>query len=337
MISFFAILGASFKLVPFLPLTWISLAILKPLIYLKKSLDEKYLNYTCVFLLYNCILCIINFSSLNHEETIKSFINILLFSLVLSFKNDYFHLKNYIIESLSFLIFTYALVQFVFANFYDYPDIFYFFDGLSISTMDNYARNEAVNFLGTLRASSFFHEPSYLALICLILFYLSDNLLVKTTNIICIFLSISTIGIFFLLLHLIFMLKKNIRYPLLVFFFILLSYNLEIIRLNEILQPGTSGYVRLVEPILSFFQYLVYYPMGTPVGNVFPQSNNSFFLFFSYYPLLVPLLIFLLYKKSYRFIMLSILFTNGAFFTIDGALLFKFLVSNEKHYNNNMS
>lgn len=206
-------------------------------------------------------------------------------------------------------------------------------DPISISTATDAGRFEAVNLLGYIRPTSVYHEPSYLALISLIGFHLTRTYTGPTLNKILfsanIVFSLSLTGIFFFVIYLFATGKKWVKSLLITILIILvLSFGLSVlqgfVRVEEILRPGTSGYERLVVPFEISLNYWIVFPFGSPLGNVFPQLNNSLGIGFCYFGVFaIPLLILFFLQISVEKIIIyaSLLFTNGAFFTTEIALL----------------
>ena len=133
----------------------------------------------------------------------------------------------------------------------------------------------------------------------------------------------------------------SIKNILLVIFiaFILLIFILDretldtMFRINEIFVSGTSGNLRLIGP----YEYLNnqifnnHYYFGIPLGHSDIIFDNSFYLIFLYFGLLTPfiyitfiLFIFYRFKSNgfkYLIAFFSLLFLNGAIFTLEAALI----------------
>ena len=93
-------------------------------------------------------------------------------------------------------------------------------------------------------------------------------------------------------------------------------------RIEEIFMPGTSGHERLIKPILDLVVNLNRNHLAIPLGNLFPQTNNSLQILFAYFGIFSGMLIVFV-SRIYKVmpVVLCILFTNGAFLTPDGAIL----------------
>ena len=218
-------------------------------------------------------------------------------------------------------------------------------DRFSISTATDIGRFQAVNFLTFIRPISFYHEPSYLGIILLILLISANELKVNKLIIFIyyfgIILSFSTTALVFLVLYVIIKNFESFRKILFLGLLIMISlkYFLDketldtVFRFNEILNSGTSGNERLVGP----FDYLVnevfvnHHYFGIPLGQSNLVFNNSFYLLFLYFGVLTPLLlvIFSLYiihkfrSNSFKYLIafFSLLFLNGAIFTLESTLV----------------
>jgi hypothetical protein len=106
-----------------------------------------------------------------------------------------------------------------------------------------------------------------------------------------------------------------------------------IFRFSEILSSGTSGNQRLIGP----YDYLIdqvfvkQHYLGIPLGQSDLIFNNSFYLLFLYFGILTPLIISMLFIfvfskfkfHAYKYLIafFSLLFLNGAIFTLESALL----------------
>jgi hypothetical protein len=214
----------------------------------------------------------------------------------------------------------------------------FLFDTVSISTADNIDRFEAVNYLGYMRPVSIFHEPSYLALICLICLHLShqcnSSITVKSLLTANILLSFSAIIFPFFCLYLYLTGARRIRLiltigSLICLFAFGMSSLFGFFRLDEVLLEGTSGHERLIVPLLTVARYWAEYPLGVPVGNVFPQLNNSvavFACYFGIFSLPIAFISVMKVRKKEIPIYLALLMTNGAFFTTEIAILIYMII-----------
>jgi len=139
------------------------------------------------------------------------------------------------------------------------------------------------------RAVGFFLEPSFLALISLVLFFtrfiLEEKL--KLTNIFItfgvIFLAQSMFGFVVLLslvLYIIFSnLKTSNKYFFMIFsiiLFLTVIGNIELYRLNEFSDTHSSGYWRLIAPIVFFKNHLYELISGFPFGSIEDNFRNYF-------------------------------------------------------------
>jgi hypothetical protein len=129
----------------------------------------------------------------------------------------------------------------------------------------------------------------------------------------------------------------KLNFYILVFFLIDNETLNTIFRFSEILNAGTSGNERLIGP----YDYLVnqifvkHHYLGIPLGQSELVFNNSFYLLFLYFGLLTPIILFafVIYIFSrykfraikYLIAFFSLLFLNGAIFTLEATLLLYFL------------
>lgn len=266
---------------------------------------------------------------------------------------------NRIVKISAVLILIYEFYQ-VFNGiiFQDYSSWFYL-DDFSISTATDISRFQAANLIFYYRPISFFYEPSYLAAVLLILLAINDinkdSILLRCSIIIGIFLTLSsTIILFYILYESAHIINKNSR-TLLIYLFIisiiLFIYNnelIEITRLNELFIEGTSGYIRLILPLEQTLLDLRNSYTGIALGQYTEITNNSVYLFFSYFGIFtVPMFITYYYKLyylisnkisfiRYSLISLMLLCLNGAIFSFESTFLllifnYSYFHAYEKH------
>ncbi len=300
-------------------------------------------------------MAIFFFQTIDLVEFFKSFlltvITIFIFSS--SLKKPIYEIgsKNLliIIKFSSLFIISFELFQVIEKLIFGSTNSWFYLDGFLISTATNSNRFQAANFLSFTRPISFYHEPSYLGIILLILLIcgkqLRINLYFQLFIVFGIILSFSTTALVFLIFYFfMFNIKKIKLFFILSIITILLGLSFfdsetinNFIRLNEILNPGTSGNQRLIGP----FDYLVnelffnHHIFGIPLGQSNLVFNNSFYLLFLYFGFLTPvillLLFYILFKKYgfdsifYLIALFSLLFLNGAIFTMEDAFILYFL------------
>ena len=250
-----------------------------------------------------------------------------------------------IISIVGVVIVLFEIIQIIEYFIFGTSNTWFLFDMFSISTATDIGRFQAVNFLSFMRPISFYHEPSYLGIVLLILLICANELKINKIFILIYYLGIiisfSTTALIFLVLY--FILKnfihiKNILWAfLLAFIIILLKVDNEtldsIFRFTEVLNSGTSGNERLIGP----YDYLINeifikrHFFGIPLGQSDLIFNISFYLFFLYFGILTPILffifiafIFLRFKSDslkYLVAFFALLFLNGAIFTLESALI----------------
>jgi len=252
---------------------------------------------------------------------------------------------NKIISITSLLLVLFSILQIAEYSIIGSSNSWFFLDRFSISTATDVSRFQAVNLLTFMRPISFYHEPSYLGIVLLILLICANELNVKKIFIIFIYIGIlisfSTTALIFLLMYFFIINLKNLKnFILFIFVSIILLFFLldkdsldNIFRLSEILNTGTSGYQRLIGP----YEYLIdqifirQQYLGIPLGQSNLIFDNSFYLLFLYFGVLTPLVflslfIYIFYKfkfnsLKYLIAFFSLLFLNGAIFTLESALL----------------
>ena len=316
----------------------------------KQGLSKNVILKTLIIAIYLILIFLSQFFISDFIEFFKSFsLTILFFIIFFSIQKVIFfksvELKNAIIFSV-ILIIGFEITQLIEVLVFNSRTSYFLLDQYSISTATDAGRFESANFLGFLRPVSFFHEPSYLAsvlFICLIsLKNLNSKLLFRLITIFGIILSLSTLNYLFLLLYLIFSVKKKYHIPAFViifpFFVYYSSFFFSFFRFSEILQEGTSGWARLVKPFIEvskeITENLTYF--GRAIGNNKVVHDNSFFLIISYTGLLFPFFLYFIYKSSKKILIknkyiilgfLNLIFLNGALFTPESSFLVMILIS----------
>lgn len=292
-----------------------------------KGIPREYFIFWIFLIAYFLLIYLVNIVSADLLEFWKSLINIVLFAATFPlvsylFKNNQISYK--ILRYISIGILIFAVIQIVALYWFKDDSYFSLLDPISISTAEDVGRFQAANLMWYMRPVSIYHEPSFFGLVSLVLLHVHYVRTYKLNyiNVLAILLSMSSTVIFFLFLYLVWhqaMLLKIFGLALIGALIITFySYT----RLDELLQPGTSGYERIVRPILDLGINFGRNYLAVPLGNLFPQTNNSLQLLFAYLGI-ASLLLIPLALKVYRIlpVVLCILFTNGAFLTPDGAIL----------------
>ncbi len=303
-----------------------------------------------IIILYFSIIALLFIQKLDFTEYIKSFLltGIMLY-VYLSSLNKEIHSKNFnlvkIISIVSILIVLFEIIQVLEFSILGSSFTWFLLDSFSISTATDIGRFQAVNFLAFIRPISFFHEPSYLGVVLLILLISANELKVNKLVIYILYLGIicsfSTTALIFLLLYIISRNINRLKNILLLILFSTLSFLFfldeeildSVFRLSEIFNAGTSGNERLIGP----YEYLAeqffnrHYYFGIPLGQSDLIFNNSFYLLFLYFGIFTPVLfsifivyIFYIYNENaikYLIAFCSLLFLSGAIFTLEDALL----------------
>lgn len=318
-------------------------------IYLNKTTKIIAITYFTL-ILYFVTIAIFFIENLDFLEFIKSFslTSVMLLVFITSlFKPIYTHKFNInkIITVVGLLIVLFEIVQIGEYIFLGSSNTWFIFEGLSISTATDIGRFQAVNFLSFMRPISFYHEPSYLGIVLLILLICANELKINKIFIFVYFLGIilsfSTTALIFLVTYIFLINISRLKNTLWAFLFILIILLLKvdnetldnIFRFSEILNTGTSGNERLIGP----YDYLVNeifikkHYLGIPLGQSDLIFNNSFYLLFLYFGILTPfiILIFIAFvilnfkSNSYKYLIafFSLLFLNGAIFTLESALI----------------
>lgn len=353
------------------------------------KIDSKYaISCAFIFNLYYFYKTIIK--KINPEQILIIFsINIIIiFNLLVSDKPDYYHffrtylmvfmfficyipslrsnLKiipkidfNKIVKISASVILIFEIYQVINALvFQDYSSWFYL-DNFSISTAIDISRFQASNLILYYRPISFFHEPSYLAAVLMILLAINDinknSILLRCSIIIGIFLTLSTTIILFYVLYESTLLIKSNKTTILIYLFAILiilflfsGELIEITRLNEIFIKGTSGYIRLILPLEQTLFDLRDSYTGIALGQYTEITNNSVYLFFTYFGIFtIPMFIIYYYKLyfllsnkilfiRYSLISLMLMCLNGAIFSFESTFLlliynYSYFYKYEKH------
>jgi hypothetical protein len=243
------------------------------------------------------------------------------------------------------MIVGFELVQIIEQLLFGSHQTWFLLDKISISTATEIDRFQSVNFLNYFRPISFFHEPSYLAVVLFILYTISSfytiSPWVKYAAVLGILMSMSTSIILFLALYFLIVGNKKWVIISLLFFAVLFSFfaiNIdikELFRLSEVTMEGTSGNERLIKPLKIVYDEVIngLSILGIPLGQSKIIFDNSFYLLFLYFGVLTPIIFFLFYFyirntitdishiSRYLLGVGAILFVNGAFFTPESNIL----------------
>jgi hypothetical protein len=333
-----ALLGQSLLIFPTsgLPITFSWIMIVSILMNLNSVSANSGATFLCAHL-FVLLTAAANLTRLDITDFFRSYASFVVFSLILlALANGRPNPKSilpYAMPAIAIIVTIFTLLQLISFMVFGDSSFWFFLDSYSISTATSVDRFEAANYLGYIRPISIFHEPSYLALISLVSLSLSSkpsvSLWVRWLFHINILLSFSTLILPFYLTYLFLTGGTKSKVMILIFmaFCILIVGGVAVqgfLRFGEILIPGTSGHERLVVPILTVLQYWRDYPFGAPLGNVYPQLNNSIAVFLCYFGTFsVPIAVYLVVSVEGRKlpIYLALLLTNGAFFTAEMALL----------------
>ncbi len=243
----------------------------------------------------------------------------------------------------------YAIVGFQFVQvseqlFLGSTTSWFWLDGVSISNAVEIGRFAAANAHGIFRPVSFFHEPSYLAAVAFILLVINDHLFpdgkVRLVLIGSIVLTLSALMLGILLAYLAIDLwyRNKARFfvgalMVLVLILVYAEHVWEFSRLGEIFIEGSSGYTRVVEPLMETKAVLSESPFGIALGQSEVVFNNSLFLIPLYFGLFSPFLILIWvfvivqrlgrikYVVKYFLGVSSLLLVSGSIFTIESAFL----------------
>lgn len=292
-----------------------------------RGVTKDYVAFWSVLLAFFLLVFCLNIYTASLLEFWKSLINIILFAVTLPFVAHLFNNNHVSYAGLNYIsvgIFVFALIQIIALIAFGTNSYFFLLDSVSISTADDVGRFQAANLMWYMRPISIYHEPSFFGLVSLVLLHVNyiraDKIIY--VNILSIILSMSTTAIFFMVMYFIWHQRIVLKLCGLLSIVALMILLPDYTRLDEIIQPGTSGHERLVKPIIDLGINYSRNFVAVPVGNLFPQTNNSLQLLFAYFGIasfvLIPFAL-----KLYRVlpVVLCILFTNGAFLTPDGALL----------------
>ena len=163
-----------------------------------------------VYLIFIAVLFI---QSIDFIEYLKSFIltSVMLLVFISSLVKPIYPNKlklSYVLSIIVVLIVLFECIQVFEYSILGTSYTWFLLDKFSISTATDVGRFQAVNFLTFMRPISFFHEPSYLGIVLLILLICANELQVNKYFIslyyIGIILSFSTTALAFLVLYIIF-------------------------------------------------------------------------------------------------------------------------------------
>jgi hypothetical protein len=338
MINIVSLAGMGFLLVPGagLPLTWAWLKLSHLIIQARLDLNKLKI---CIFLFGYSILTLVLYSGdFNPKEYLLSFFNFVIFSFVFSSHNDKFKLQQNEVSIIAITITMFGLIQFLEGFLFRTYELYFVFENISVSTMSDVGRFEAANFLGIIRATSVFQEPSFYGMICVFLFSWTENRFIKTLLLLSVLSTFSITAMLFLILIVFENIRSSAKALIIVLALSITATNfdnLELLRFQEILQPGTSGHERISKPFITLMSSLEQNLFGIPFGQILPQPNNSLFVLFIYFTLGIPIILTaILFSKS-RYLILLLLFSHGALITLEGAVLLKYIISNEKSHNSN--
>ncbi len=329
--------------------------------YIVKTSKKFSIGQIIILISLNCYfifnaLVYMHANAFDHVEFVKSYLLtvVFLFVYITSLNNYNYRIDKSLIETSlkysAYFVFAFEIVQIIEQLLLGSTSSWFLLDGISISTADDIGRFEAVNLLGFFRPVSFFHEPSYMAMILftiLLILYNQSAVDKKlyATLVVGILLSMSSLvtlmlGIF-LIINFTSESKKIVMIFLCIFFPILIYLFQEdislIFRFAEILDEGTSGYVRLVEPFIITKNYISSNPLGIPLGQSDVVFNNSLFLIPLYFGIFAPVLVLclLIYtcnkikkntkKINYLLCLICLMLVNGAIFTIESAFIALFI------------
>lgn len=352
----------------------ITLAAFFTLYFIVKTANNIKISSAFVFISFVCFLilkALINVFWIDSAHFFRSFLltSVFLYCYIFSFsikpklifKLDYKLFLKYSI----LLIVGFEFLQIFEQLFLETTELWFLLDGISISTAENIGRFEAVNFLGFTRPISFYHEPSYLGTVLLVLFAVNDLQVKSKTAFFVLLFSIlltlsSTVILFLFAYILIDYLHQHLVSSITMFASAILALIvmqvdlLSILRIDEIFVTGTSGWFRVMFPMEETFRTIGRAPFGIPLAQAEFVYDNSLFLIMVYFGVLTPFLalgwiIFLKYKlksmiltAKYLVVFFCMLFLSGAIFTFESAVLcillnFTFLNGeyNETAINNN--
>lgn len=323
------------------------------LVYVAKTIGKIKLTDLFAFSILNAFLifnALVNIGRLDVIEFIKSYLLTVffLYCYTTSFSILSKQIGGICYHSLIFysttLIVGFEALQIIDQIYFDSTSLWFLFDGISISTADDIGRFEAVNYLGFFRPISFYHEPSYLAAVLFVLFVANDqqlkNKTVRYTLIVSIFFTLSITLLVFLIIYLLielfdrqkkyFLILLPIVFLMLIYMFLNFTF---FFRFDEINTEGTSGWIRLILPMSETNKIINQSIFGIPLGQSKFIFDNSLFLIISTFGILTPILLstLIIYIKNklrsniltlkYLTVFFSILFLNGAIFTIEAAVL----------------
>lgn len=333
-LAFIGMFGMSLRLssLPFITWDWL---LLFATANLKIKKNDFYFIFSSLSLF--CIVGVLALGNYEELEYLKSLGNFIFFALAfLSVRHirTTTNIENPL-RILSLVLFVFMSLQ-AFSYFYTGSTFLYFIlDNISISTAEDIGRFEAVNLLGYMRPFGMYHEPSFAALIAIILIVhrYEEERIIDYFSIGSIILSISVTGYLSLLIFLMinFRLARYILLPLAAINLVVL---IEFLRLPEIFVPGTSGHERIGVLFLEFQNLFGRYFIPIPLGNFEKQPNNSLQVIIGYYSIFSPIAVsYMIYLSGFRRLpaLFSLLFTNGAIFTVSGGVLLALTEKGRRH------
>lgn len=351
---FFSILTLSFKVIPFIDIQ-ISIAFLFQLMLLKgfrttHSVVRVFL-FLMLLVLFNAIT---QLYSLKLGEFVKTLILVIFFTIfqLNTFKGEIFvdpnKLKPFLLATLV-IVLGFEMIQILEYLLYQTANSFFWFDAISISTAEEVGRFQAVNLLFYMRPVSIYHEPSYLSSVLLVLAITYYELYKSRTylffSILGIIGSLSIVGMAFGVIYVAYVIWRQtskvgrFAFVLLTVFIFALNIGLiySFIRLDELNQEGTSGWARIIKPLLEVRYEIIeqLHPIGRALGNTRIVYDNSLFVLIAYSGILFPLLAYWLLSNaklklhSHFFAFLigtgNLLFLNGAILTPESSFLLMLL------------
>jgi hypothetical protein len=337
------------------PLTSANIFILFYILYSTFKLSAFSIIITLLALFYFILNAFI--FSLNSNLDIYEFTYSLLLTLITIYVYLYSLFDNKLLKKINFeLIIKICTVIIISIEIIQICEIIIFgtwtswgmFEGLTVPIGTDIGRFEAPNLLGFYRPISIYVEPSYLGMVLILLLVCNDfvqkNTYIRFLIIVGIILTLSNISICALIIYIIIsQILKNKKYiNYLLFFMILLIIIFfdkvaEKARLYEMLIPGTSGYLRVMEPLLDVINQLSTYPFGIPPGQSEIVYSNSLFLLPLYFGIASIIILMTIFYLTYnRFLNLekflkywififTLLFASGGIFTAESAFLLFFI------------
>jgi hypothetical protein len=325
-------------------------------------ISKKDLQIIFLFSVFFFCNLIYQFWALDLLEFLKTFF--LMIIAIYSFLNfpkfDYKFITSNVLKNVIFfsslLIIVFGFFQVFYFLIFKSTDLYFLFDSISISTAKSAGRFQAVNLLSYIRPISFYHEPSYLGSILLLLFISSISL--KMSKFFSVFLFFGILGslsmtvYFFTFVFLIYEFRRFYFFYILSFlsFFIIILFSsnldLSFFRFSELTLPGSSGHERIIAPFNSILYEFNFVStiFGRALGQTQKQLDNSFYVLLSYFGVFLPLLFYFVFihvKKIFCnnenviiffIFFFNMLFLNGAIITPESQFLlfFMFLVLKNK-------